>query len=382
MKHETNLSYPRILKRQRTRDEMMTFGMRTPVRDSKGNFHDAGKFLGGTFKTHDGRTCDSTGAFMVGELERLDPELHKPLAAISYPRDMEMREDVTLADDVSSFTLSTYASQGGLGAGQGIGNGKAWAGKNTSQIAGVDVDIAKITYPLRLWSLEVKYTIPELESAARLGRPIDQQKFDALQLKHQMDIDEQIYIGDTSTGDTGMLNSSLVTNKTNVATVGGFTTWAAKITGGQIDALLADVNEIVTSAWAATGWAVVPRELRIPPAQFGLISTAKAGTAGVSVSILKYLSENSIVSTSGNGKLNIQPLKWCIGAGQGGTIGTVGNDRMACYTKDKKFLRYPMTMIQRTPVQYDSLWHKTTYFCRLGVTEVVYPETIAFRDGL
>jgi hypothetical protein len=29
-----------------------------------------------------------------------------------------------------------------------------------------------------------------------------------------------------------------------------------------------------------------------------------------------------------------------------------------------------------------SIYHQTTYFCRLGVVEVVYPETIAYRDGL
>jgi hypothetical protein len=63
-----------------------------------------------------------------------------------------------------------------------------------------------------------------------------------------------------------------------------------------------------------------------------------------------------------------------------GTAGTV--DRMVVYTKDKKRVRYPMTLLQRTPVQYDSIFHKTTYFCRLGVTEVVYPETIGYFDGI
>jgi hypothetical protein len=38
----------------------------------------------------------------------------------------------------------------------------------------------------------------ELESAAKLGRPIDDQKLQALHLKHQMDTDEQVYVGDAS----------------------------------------------------------------------------------------------------------------------------------------------------------------------------------------
>ena len=41
----------------------------------------AGKHLS-SMQTHDGRTVDSTGAFLVGELERLDQTLHMPLAVI------------------------------------------------------------------------------------------------------------------------------------------------------------------------------------------------------------------------------------------------------------------------------------------------------------
>jgi hypothetical protein len=55
---------------------------------------------------------------------------------------------------------------------------------------------------------------------------------------------------------------------------------------------------------------------------------------------------------------------------------------MVIYTKDKDRVRYPMTMLSKTPLQYDSIWHKSTYYGRLGVMEVVYPELIAYRDGL
>jgi hypothetical protein len=56
---------------------------------------------------------------------------------------------------------------------------------------------------------------------------------------------------------------------------------------------------------------------------------------------------------------------------------------MMIYTQEQRFVRFPMTQLQvRTPIQYDAMYHKTTYYCRLGVVEVVYPETIAYRDGL
>ena len=362
--------------RRATRD-ILTFDSGYRTLDARGNM--VGQPLGNRFTTHDGRTVDSTGAFLVGELERLDLTLHEPLAAVTWGRDIDLREDVTLADEVSSFTLSTFASAGGLGTGNGLGNGKAWIGKDTNEISGIGADIAKIPHQLRPWALELKYTILELESAAKLGRPVDQQKYEGLQLKHQMDIDEQVYIGDITTGDTGLVNNSLVTNVSNFpAGVSGFTAWTKKTP----DEILADVNTALTSVWAASAWAVIPERLMLPPAQFGYISTQKVSNAG-NVSILKYIQDNNLLTTSGKGKLEIYPLKWLIGAGVGGTLGTVGTvDRAVVYTKDRKRVRYPMTLLQRTPIQYDSIYHKTTYFCRLGAVEVVYSETLGYFDGL
>jgi hypothetical protein len=341
-----------------------SFGQTYKVQDSQGNF----------------RTVDSTGAFMVGELERLDQTMHEPLATVSWQRDIDLREDVSIADEVTSFTISTYASAGSLGTGAGIGNGKSWIGRQTNQIVGQAVDIGKIAHPLRPWGEEIKFTVFELESSAKMGRPIDQQKYAALQLKHQMDIDEQVYIGDLTTGDTGLLNNSLVTNISNFPDTGtgSSSLWANKTP----DQILADVNEAITSVWTASAYAQMPDRILIPPVQFGLIATAKVSDAG-NISILKYIKENNVRTTSGGGEILIFPNKWCVGAGAGGTIGTPGTvDRLVAYTKAKNRVRFPLTMLARTPIQYDSVYQKSTYYCKLGVVEVVYPETIGYFDGL
>lgn len=345
--------------------------------DSAGN--QMGKKFDHPYRVHDGKTYDSTGAFLVGELERLDQTMHEPLFEVSWGRDIDLREDVTIADEVSSFTLTTYGSAGNLGTGNGIGNGKAWMGKTSDQIGGVGIDIAKIPNPLRPWGLELKYDILELESSARVGRPIDRQKYDAIQTKHQMDIDEQVYVGDTSMGDTGLINSSLVTNLSNVANgAGGNSKWSTKTP----DEILTDFNEVINSAWAASGFKVMPSRILLPTDRFGYIGTAKVSNAG-NVSILKYVLENNIAVASGSGKIDIVPVKWCNGGGAGGTIGdTSTTSRMVAYTKEVKRVRYPMTLLNKTPIQYDSMYQKCVYYCRLGVLEVVYPETLAYRDGI
>lgn len=372
------------MNRVRTRDHQ-TFDhalLPTAPIDAAGTMR--GKVLDHAYKTWDGkRTVDSTGAFLIGELERLDQTIHLPLAAVTWGRDIDLREDVTIADELSSFTLTTFGSAGSLGTGNGIRNGKAWIGKATNQIGGVGVDTGKIANPLTPWALEIAYSILELESAAKLGRPIDEQKYEALKLKLQMDIDEQVYVGDatigSATGVGGLVNNGLVTNIANVPNGGGGTApWSTKTP----QEILADVNALLISVWASTGYAVMPNRLLIPPTQFGYINSTIVSTAG-NQSILKFLLENNIIKNSGAGDLVIAPAKWLVGAGTGGTIGTAGTvDRMVAYNKNKRFVRFPMTPLQRTPVQYDSIYHKSSYFCRLGVVEVVYPETMGYRDGI
>ncbi len=377
MEHILKLPKGKLLGRARAYD-MLTYDMANAF-DSNGN--QIGKRFSTPMTSHDGQVYDSTGAFMNGELERLDPTIHEPLVDITYSRDIDMRTDVSLGDEVTSFTLSTFASAGGLGTGNGVGNGKAWSGRNTTEISSASVDISKTANPLRPWSLELKYTIFELESAMRLGRPVDAQKFSALQLKHQMDIDEQIYFGDTTMGDLGLLNQTVVP-ATSIFSVpngaGGSPLWVNKTP----PEILNDFNLLLTTVWRASGYAFMPNRILMNPANFGYLSTALISSAG-SQSILSYVLTNNITTTSGLGQLQIYPCKWCSGMGVGGTQGieTTPN-RMIAYTKRYELLRYPMTMVQRTPIQYDGIYHKSTYLCKLGRVEVVYPETVGYADGM
>ncbi len=58
--------------------------------------------------TIDRATIDSTGAFLVGELERMDQTLNMPLVSYKWSRDMPLRSDISIADEVSSFTNTDF----------------------------------------------------------------------------------------------------------------------------------------------------------------------------------------------------------------------------------------------------------------------------------
>ena len=328
-------------------------------RRGRAQFHDA-------LMTFDSQTIDSAGVFLVGELERLDQRLHEPLAAVTWSRDIDLREDVSIADEFSSFTNSSFAAANGV-----PGSGKAWVGKDTTAITGISLDIGKTVTALPLWAMQIGWTIPELESAQKLGRPVDQQKFSAMNLKYQMDIDEQVYIGDTALGMTGLVNSSLVTATNVVNGASASPLWSSK-TPAEI---LADVNTLLNNAWAAAGYAVCPSKLLVDPVNYSKLVSTLVSTAG-NISVLEFLKANSL-SNSINGKpLDIQPLKWLTGRGAGAT------NRMLAYSQQQDRVRFPLVPLQRTPLEYRDLRQLTTYFGRLGGVEVVYPETIAYADGI
>lgn len=322
---------------------------------------------------------DSTGGFLQGELERLDQTDHPPLIDISYPRDISLRQDVSSADEVSSFTVRKFFAPGGLGTGNPIGGAKSWATKGSNEAPGISVDIAVIKNPLVEAARTVSYTIFELEAAAKLGRPVDQQKINSLYEQIDLETDALVYVGDTDLGFGGLVNFAGVNGVTPgqinaPAGAQGGTSWFTK----SPDEIIADVAFGEFQAWANSAFAVVPTELRIPPNQYSLINKMKVGTAGER-SLLTYLEENSLAKSRGK-KLNIQPLKWLQGAAAGGTLGTPGNDRSVFYTNDPNIVRIPRTLQNRTPVQFQGVNHNVTYYWKYGRIEVVYPQTLFYLD--
>lgn len=327
--------------------------------------------------TFDQLTIDSAGAFFVGQLERLDPTLNMPLAAYWWSRDIDVRGDITLADELASFTLSTFAAAGGINP-----NGKSWIGKTANTIQEMSLDIGKTGQPLFPWAQVVSATIPEIVSAQQTGHDILSEKFEGLQLKLNMDLDEQAYIGDSTLGVTGMLNNADVTLTTAAATGSGSSTkWADKTP----EQILTDFNTMVEGAWAASGYAVCPNRVLVPPAEFAYLAQTIISISGYpgGVSILKYLEDNSVALRVNGTPLQVLPAKWLTGTNNGGQgPGAGGTDRAVAYTKDKKFLRFPKTDIVPGVMEYRSLAQHMPYWGRIGVVEVRYPETMYYLDGI
>lgn len=321
--------------------------------------------------TFDRRTIDSSGVFLMGELERLDQTMYMPLVSITHGRDIKFREDVSIADEVSSFTNSSFAAAGGSSTGSSIN----WIGKDATAISGLALDIGKTATPLNLIGYELGWTIPELASAQQLGRPVDSQKFEAMTMKHQMDIDQMVYVGDSQLS----YNGSTLTGLWNSDTKVGIATNA--VTGNWnngttiANQIITDIATFEEQVWAATGFSIVARKLALPPVQLAYLNATIVSTAG-NVSLLTYIRVNSLCMAENGVPLEIVSSKWLTNRGVGNT------QRMVLYTNERQFVRFPLVPLQRTPVEYRGINQLTTYFGRLGAVEFPRSETIGYCDGI
>ena len=304
--------------------------------------------------TVDRATIDSTGAFVVGELERMDQTLNMPLVSVKWTRDMPLRSDISIADEASSFTNTDFSSVGGPNP-----MGKNWMGKKGTATPGPELDIVPTRNNLTPWATEVSWTVLELASAQKLGRPIDVQKYEAMKLKWNMDTDEQVYIG-----DSGMLNLPDITPLAAAAA------WTATT---DPDVILQDINLLLTDVWMRSGYAVCPAKIGLAPELFGLLTIKKVSSAG-NISVLEYVKVNSIAFQENGEPLEIVSIKWASKRGAG------GSHRIVAYTQDEKYIRFPMVPLLNTPLEYRSMQQLTVYYGKLGQVEAPYSNTISYLD--
>ncbi len=317
------------------------------------------------FRKH--KTKDSTLAYYVNQLENFDQKLHEPLVSVSWGRDIKLRPGITMANESTSFTRSTFAGAGTLDNSDNM----PFVSEETNDIPGISVDGEKLVKPLRLLAREVSYTSPELDRSQLTGQPIDVQKLNGFNTLYQMNTDRMVYVGAASVGATGLLNDADITTSTVANGATGSPLWQNKTA----DEILADVNTLLASCWEDSAFAICPTCLRLPPVKFTYLTSQKVSSAG-NVSILKFLQDNSI-SLAVNGKpLDIQPIKWLTGLAPGPV------DRMMVYTNDLNLVRFPMVPVRRETAYYRGIRFFAPYLWAFGEVEFVYPETVQYADGI
>ena len=300
----------------------------------------------------------STGAFLTGELEKLDQTLYAPYSDFTWTRDMPLRNDVTIADEVTSFILQNFAfGFGGTGAGT-----KSWIKGMSTTPAQTSVSASKVTSPVTPWGMEVAYDIFELQKAMQVGRPIDVQKYDAMKLKHQYDIEQMVYLGDAEVGVKGLLNNDAVVAKQNIGT----------LADADADKCRDFFNTVLEAAWKATSYIRCPNRILIPPALYAKL--ASSPLPNTDKSLLEWIKVNNLAASLGNG-VQILPCRMLADS----SINS-GKGRVVAYTMERDVVRFPLVQLQAMPVQYRSYQQVVPYYGALGAVEFVRPEMIYYGD--
>jgi len=310
---------------------------------------------------------DSTGVFFTTQLHRLDPVLNLPLAYYTWDRDMPTIP-LEIGDERTAFDSLKVLANGGYKP-----TGKSWVGSKASEVGTVGVDRKRETSPTGLWAEAVEMTVVELAQSQMIGRPLQADLLDAMNHKKNVDLQNQVYSGDTDLGVSGLVNNTGKVTPANVATNAATTSllWTLKTD----DEILADINSLIMAVLTQSAYAIVPDTIGLPPAKLAYLISRKCG-ANANRSILDYVKENNFAFQVRGVKVNFVDIRELINGGVNGNV-----DRMIAYKKDRDVVRMPLSQVLSLPPQFVGLAQKVIYYMRIGSVEFKRPEGVAYRDG-
>ena len=300
-------------------------------------------------------------AFLTSELEKRDMLVRTPLTSFTYSRDIPVRVGGGWAEFVSAMNVG-YGLTGGSGDGM-IGSGSA------DGIPMVQADFGKDLWKTHAIYAGTRVFWIDMQKGNMTGRNIDTLLRDGLRLAYDKHMDENVYVGFAKYGTTGLINNPdvVITNATK--------TWATATP----DEILEMVNNAILATWARAAYDLdaIPNHILLPYEQYNYIATTKV-TNLAEKTILTFLEENNVSGKNG-GDLFIGATVWCKGAGTGST------DRMVVYSNKERYVAIdelvPLTRAMTTP-NAERFSYDTAYAGNVSETEVFYPETILYTDGI
>lgn len=318
--------------------------------------------------TFDASAVSSGLAFLVSELEKMDPLLREPLTSTTYPRDINIESGGGWVEATSAFNVE-YGVTGGQA--DGVGGVQ-------NNIRRIQADFSKDLYKVMPYEVAMSVKIQDQLRGAVTGRSIEQVYDDGIRLDFDKYMDINTYLGQSQYCTTGIVNDPNITAVSVAQGASKQTTWKSKTP----EEILQDINNAILDAWKAAQYdnSAIPNHILIDPANFAYLNMTPLTVAGVQggISIMKYLTENNIAAQKGV-DLFIGECRFCEGAGSGST------NRLVAYRNEKRFVGMdvpvPMSRVMTQPniqtASYDSL-----YMANVGQVKIHYYEPFIYRDGI
>ena len=317
---------------------------------------------GNAVPTFDAAAISSGMAFLVSELEKIDPKLREPLTSTTYPRDIEIQSGGGWVEATSAMNVDFSATgQGEIG---GVQN----------NIRRIQADISKDLFKVMPYEISMGVKYVDVQRGAVTGRSIEQVYDTGIRLDYDKFMDANTYIGQEKYGTQGLVNQKDVTAVAVSTGASGQTTWDKKTP----EEILKDINEAIMSGWAKSQYdqSAIPDHILIPPKQYTHLVSTSLTVAGVTggISILEYLLQNNIAKNKGV-DLFIGDCRWCEGIGVG------SKDRLVAYVNDSRFVGMDLTRAMTQPSVHTASY-ESLYVSNVGQVKVHYVEPFVYRDGI
>lgn len=357
------------------------------VLDRKAKYLQSGVFDSDGFTSRARPIVDSTGAFLAGELELIDPTLHLPLRKITFAEDLQPRQGLTVTDEWASWTNSYDFSNGSLSV-----TGKPWVGQTSQDAPTVSTNIIKQGNQLGAIKLVASWTQLELMKSQRLQRPIDVDRLVALENQWGDILDNQAYLGESAKNLYGIANATTSDGNTNgwaVTQIASAVTgsWASNYASSPTTAaqlILNDLRALDNAVYNNSGWTSPATKFLIPAAVWSIVNVPLA-IAGVpvAISIREYFEKFAAIAASEGKTVTLVPRKWLSSSIPGNSYGnTLSSNRVVAYSPDYENVRFEYSPLVNTGVTVFGDEQRITYFGAVGGIEIVRPSTIGVITGV
>lgn len=305
-------------------------------------------------------------AFLMGELEKLDPKVREPLTSVTWQRDIVAKSGGGWVEFTSTFDMD-YGTSGP--------NQKSIVGSGSTTVPVMQVNTNKNLFKVFTWMHAMQVPFVDQAKLKQIGRNLENLLDKGIRLNYNKTLDENVYTGFTDMGMTGLLNDANVVASLVPTGAAGTRTWNTKTP----DEILQDVNQALVDAWTAAEYDLngMPNHILITPSAYAYITIHKVSDAG-NVSIMEYLMKNNIAKEQGV-QISIEPCRWCVGAGTGST------DRMMVYVNDEDMVNFDLTVpITRamTAPSVERAAYLTLYAAQIGQVKFNYYQPVRYYDGI
>lgn len=315
----------------------------------------------------DAQQIQDNMAFLVGELEKIDPKLLEPLTSFTYPRDITLKNGGGWVQYASTVDID-YGTTGG--------NEFGIQAPSATEISRIQANFNKDVYKVVTFMQTYSVGFVNNQLVQQAGRSLEEIFDKGIKLTYNKALDKNLYTGFELYGTTGL------TNNTNVETyevennaAGDATHWESKTA----DEILADINGLINVVWENSEYSLdgLINHILVPPVQFGLLVTKKVSEAG-NVSVLEYVLKNNLAAQQGV-DLKIFPCRWCKGAGTG------SSDLMIGYNDGERYINVDVTVpLQRamTAPNISNASIDSIYASQFSEVKFQYLQTIATAYGI